>query len=274
MRKVVFLGNCQAERYRETYAQSIAPVLGDKTGFIASYEPPGDAARSLMAEADVVVAQLFDSEPEAGLHNLETGGQILRFPTIYGMFIWPYGGDAHPANRKSDFPPQGPFPADMGDRWLNRKMRGGALDDAAIEAIADDYLALDVAKSAYAERLCEIMMNAQRQRDETCGFQCADLIELHLHDAPVFDTPSTFFLPLYRHVTGEIFDRLGASREVLADALDEMTRSPFAPVQRPVHPSVARFFDLRYIGGDQRYTFHTGERLTLREFVIRYLRYA
>ena len=273
MRKVVFLGNCQANRYKELYAEKVAPHRGDEVSFVASFAPLTADIRLQIADADILALQVYDADPSIGLHNVETNAEVIRFPNVTGMFLWPFGGDPHPLNKPETFLPAGPFDLNMGDRFLNRKLRGATLGPADIERIADEYVALDLAAVANAGRLYELIIDRQRQRDAKSGFACADLIERHLHDDALFYTPSTFALPLFRHVVSELYARLGASRGVVDGVLDPMIRAPFPACERPIHPSVARFFDLRYVRPDHRYVSWTGEYLTLREYVIRYLQY-
>jgi tetratricopeptide (TPR) repeat protein len=273
MRKVVFLGNCQARVYRNLYADHIAPRLGDDVSFVASFVGLDDEIRAEIGNADVLAVQLYDGEASIGLHNVDTAAKIIFFPNITGMFLWPFGGRPHPRNKPEPYLPHGPYDLNMGDRWLDRAASGRHLDSAEAGRIADDYLALDLATAAKADRLYELIIDRQRQRDAKSGFACADLIERHLHDEVIFPTAATFTLRLFRHLIGCLFYRLGGSQDDIALMLDRMVRTPFPLTARPVHPSIAKLFDLRYMKPDTRYRFYTFEFLTLREYVIRYLQY-
>jgi tetratricopeptide (TPR) repeat protein len=273
MRKVVFLGNCQANRYKELYAEKIAPLLGDQVWFVPSFSPADDDTRALLADADLVAAQVFDADATTGLHNLDTNAEVVYFPNATGMFLWPFGGDPHPLNKAETFLPTGPYDLNMGDRLLNRKLRGKTLSDAEILQIADEYIETDLSKAANAGRMYELVLDRQRQRDLKTGFACADLIERNLHDTAIFTTPSTFTLPLFRHLVEGLYSRMGVPATELERMLDRMLRSPFPATERPIHPSVVKFFDLRFVTPDRRYQSWTGEYLTLRDYVIRYLQY-
>ena len=272
-RRVVFLGNCQANVYKRLYDEKIAPHVGDEVSFVASFGQVTDEAKSLIAKADVLVAQVFDGEQEIGLHNIDTSAEIVTFPLVTGMFLWPFGGVPHPLNKKEEFLPTGPYDLNMGDRFLNKAMHRSALDPETISTIADEYLALDLASIGNAGRMYELIIDRQRRRDDQSGFSCAALIERNLHDVALFYTPSTFSLPLFHHVVESLYARLGAPKDVLHRMLERMLRSPFPTNERPIHPSVAKFFDLSFVGPNQKYVSPTGEYLTLRDYVVRYLQY-
>jgi tetratricopeptide (TPR) repeat protein len=74
-------------------------------------------------------------------------------------------------------------------------------------------------------------------------------------------------------VVGCLFRRLDGPADVITLMLERMIRTPFPAIARPIHPSIAKFFDLRYFSPHTKYRFCTDEKISLRDYVIRYLRY-
>jgi tetratricopeptide (TPR) repeat protein len=274
MRKVVFLGNCQAFRFREMYAECFAAALGDEVAFVPSFGAPTEEGRALLAQADVVALQVFDQPQAAGLHNLETAARIVRFPTLSGMFLWPSGGEPHPANKAEANLPGGPFDLNMGDRFLNRALRHGALPPDRIAAAADDYVEMDLARTTQAERVYELMIDRQKQRDAACGFDCATIIEDRLQDDWLFPIAATFNLALFRHMATRLYDGLAVPAAQVTASIAALTRPPFPDVQRPIHPSIVKCFGLKFVRPDQTYISWTGELLSVRDYAVRYLEYS
>jgi hypothetical protein len=273
MRKIVFIGNCQCRIYHNLYVDNFARRLGDAVSFVPSFYFPAPSVLDLVADADVVVAQVFDTDAAFGLHNGPTNARRVLFPNVTGMFLWPTGGVSHPLNKKDEYLPFGPYDVDWGDRWLNRKLNGGELSDREVDAIVEEYLALDLASTAMVGSKYDLLIDLQRERDEATGFACASIIESQFQHTKLFHNPSSCQLPIVRHVAGTMFRELGASAADVASMLDDMPTTPFLHTDRPIHPSVIRFFGLSYVSEDTRYRALTGEWLDLREYVRRYLRY-
>ena len=269
MRKVVFLGNCQARRLEVLYASEFAPANNDIVTFYASYEELTDEVRKGLADADVIVAQVIDSEHKISLSKVETEADVLLFPNIMGVFLWPYSGVPHPYNKPLKYHIAGPFGPELGDRFLNSRLKEGA-DPAAILA---EYEKLDIAKKMHVGRMYELVMERQRQRDEKTGFSCAEIIDQHIRDEPLFLTPMQFELKLFSHLAQGVYRKLGIATKHIGRALGGQWRSPFPQVSQPIHPSIIAHFRLRYVNPESRYRYYTGEMLTFRQHVERYLRY-
>lgn len=270
MKKLVFLGNCQTRRLEVLYDQKFAPITGDTTEFIASFENFTPRVRQTMAEADIIVSQATDTEQKVSVRKTETNAQIIEFPYISGMFLWPYSGRAHIHNQ-AVLPrlPDGPYGAQLGNPWLNNRIKAGEKP----EAIAAEYEALDLTKVINLDRTFEIALDRARKRDERTGFDISKIIEERLTDTPLFMTPDNFELALFRPLAAEVYKRLGIPGGVVEAMLDTMWRTPFPIADHPIHPSVARHFGLKFIGPDTRYRTFTGELLTFREWIGRYVRY-
>jgi tetratricopeptide (TPR) repeat protein len=269
MKKVVFLGNCQARRLEILYNESFSPITGDTTEFVGSYDPLTPRVRQILAEADVIAAQAIDSDHEIGIGKIESNAKIIEFPNITGVFLWPSSGQARVNNVPLPNMPDGPYGLQFGNRWLDKKIKAGERP----EDIVGEYLSLDVAKTINLSRMYDLVMDRAHRRDEKTGFRIASIIETSLTELPLFLTPANLELPLFRPLAAGVYERLGIPTVAVNAMLDTLWRTPFPITDHPIHPSVARHFGLKFIGPETRYRTFTGERLTFAEWIERYVRY-
>src|SRR5665213_2455496 len=109
MRKIVFVGNCQARSLKIRYTEGFAHLNPDSVDFVASYYPLTDHTYQLLRNADVIVAQAIDSEHPVDVHKVDTAGRIIEFPNVAGVFLWPFAGVAHVHNATLPHYKWGPF---------------------------------------------------------------------------------------------------------------------------------------------------------------------
>ncbi|HTY54405.1 MAG TPA: hypothetical protein VMB26_04365, partial [Candidatus Binataceae bacterium] len=149
-RHIVFFGNCQAGEVARLCRRFLAPRSGDIVDVIDVPLHDARSARQLLARADVIVEQVFDNRQEIWLRLLERDHvdiraeyhdrKIIRFPTVTGIFYWPYANQPHPRNAEIEKGyDAGPYPDEMGDSFLNRRIAAGVSPDEALE----QYLAED-----------------------------------------------------------------------------------------------------------------------------------
>jgi tetratricopeptide (TPR) repeat protein len=269
MRRIVFIGNCQIHVLSQLYSRFAAAGTHDCVEYIPSYQDLSSNHRTAIEQADVVVDQVLDFKPKADAGGVPSRATRCYVPVITAAFLWPFTGQPHPSNRAYPFLDLGPFPPGIGDTYLNRLMSKGVSPEEAVET----YLALDVNAEAHLDRLYELVMEKQRARDEATGFATADLIESHFRTEPVFLAPFHPNTRLTASWARQFFERM----DVAAADTDRMMRSlkvtPFPLDELPIHPSVARHFGLTYVTDDRLYAVRNEGRLTLREYLLRYLRY-
>jgi tetratricopeptide (TPR) repeat protein len=269
MKKIVFLGNCQATRLYILFNEKFLPILGGQTELVVNFIDLERKSREAMEQADVIVAQVTDAEQKTSLEKIETKARIIRFPYVTGNFLWPYSGQAHVRNAPLPELQDGPYGAQYGNPWLNARIKKGAKP----EDIAAEYEALDIPKLINLDRTFELSMERARERDSKSDTSIAALIEKSLTDIPLFMTPANLELALFNPLAKDVYERLGVQSTTVDLALNTLWRSPFPVADQPIHPSVARHFGLKFIGPDTRYRTFTGERLTFREWIDRYVRY-
>ena len=148
MRRVVFVGNCQAEGLAYAFNQHISPYTGERAFHVAAYHDLDDASRATLASADVIVDLVFDFAQRTNIADLGLDKPLIPVPYVNCNFLWPYAYEAHPSNDHVEFTATGPYPVQLGDAYLNRLMREGvAAEDAAAR-----YLDLDINQKVRLDR--------------------------------------------------------------------------------------------------------------------------
>jgi len=269
VKKIVFLGNCQARRLYVLYNEKFAPLTGDTTELVANFEALTPRVAEILADADVIVAQVTDAEQKVTVDKVQTKAQVIEYPYVTGNFLWPHSGREHLLNQPLPHLHDGPFGVQFGNPWLNARIKAGARP----EDIVAEYEALDLSKAINLDRTYELSLQRARERDRKSGFRLADIIEKTLSDIPLFMTPANFELPLFRPFAAGVYERLGIPAATVQAMLDTLWRTPFPIADHPIHPSIAQHFGLKFIGPDTLYRTLTGESLTYREWLTDYVHY-
>lgn len=268
VRRVVFVGNCQLDTLSNLYRRAAGSESGDKVDYVASYKDADAGQRRVIEEADVLVQQVLDFVPRIG--ELATHATIHLVPHVAGAFLWPYTGQPHPRNAPAPFLDEGgPYPAELGDSFLNRMIAAEVPAEKAMRS----YLATDVATVRRVDRLQELVLDKQRDRDLECGYSFADLIAARFRHERLFRSPNHPEVRLTMMLAGEVFARLGMTPHLI----EQMVRSPsgalFPPSETPIHPSIVEHFGLEFIGPNTRYRYFNEGSFTFEEFADRYMRY-
>jgi hypothetical protein len=264
---VVFVGNCQMGALARLY-RHIRPDLRDAdVTYVPSYEEANEADRRRIAEAGVLVQQVVDFAPRIG--DLPTRGRVHLVPHATAAFLWPYGGTPHPRNRpEPTLDLSGPYPAELGDSFLNKAIAAGMAPDAAVTS----YLATDVPQVRRIDRLRELHMAKQRDRDQACGIPVADRIESQFQTTCLFRTANHPEPPMMLWLAAEVFARMGEPPAALA-LLESGAPEVMPPSEMPIHPAVAEHFGLGWATAERRYRFFDEGGFTFSEYAGRYMRY-
>ena len=268
--KIAFVGNCQAHSLWFIYDRYFGSRLGQATVFVDGWKRDSLAeSNRALAEADIVIAQLFTGPMGAELDRPRAGAKVIRFPDVRGSFLWPYGNEPRPDNPVTPFMTSGPYDPEVGDRFLNRMIRDGVAPEEAL----DRYLAHDVVRETNLSRLFEIMVDQQRVRDAATGMTTADFILERLQCERLFRTQGHLEKTLFDHLARQVYARMDIALDEIDAALARELHHPFTPFHdAPIHPAVTAYFRLNYLGSKPRfYHLHEG-RFTFEEYVLRYMR--
>jgi len=267
-RSVVFLGNCQLGTLSRLYQTVIGDAIEDRVTWLPTYQDANAAGRRAVAEADILVRQVLDFAPRAG--DLGSQAAEFLFPHVAGSFLWPHAGRPHPLNVPAPFLDDGgPYPAELGDSFLDRMMDQGI---AAQEAVAR-YLATDVATVRRVDRLLELVLDRQRQRDLVCGYAFADLISNRFRTERLFRTQNHPETALTLEMATALFARMGVPEEAIAAMRDRPPGGLFPATETPLHPSIIAHFGLTWVNSKARYRYFQEGSFSFAEYAERYLGY-
>jgi tetratricopeptide (TPR) repeat protein len=257
--KVVFYGGRQALRLALVYVREADDPQG--ANWMADHLAPSADDAETLRGADKIV-WIDSGAPPLDVEDLELSAEIVRLPELQLDFLWPFGGQPHIANFSDALYPDGPFPAELGDAWLNRALEGPARAEAAEEA----YLALDVARAVDLDRMRDLSLARQAERDRLYGVDFASRIEAGFRAPSLFLSPRTPGRELFGALAQTAFARLGLTYSGAAEA---------APAARelPIHPRVAEHFGLEGASGRVCVDYWGGP-VDFTEYVRRYLAFA
>jgi tetratricopeptide (TPR) repeat protein len=246
------------------YRRHFAPLRQDIVKLVLI----GSDDTKALSEADVVVEQMFDSQPRVDYSIVPPDVTIYRFPLVIGTFIWPFASQDHVHNRSYPFLPSGPYPAELGDSYLNR-----LIDQVPVNEAFARYIDLDVAKHAHLDRLYEIHLAQQEQRDTACGISVTRLMEERFRSEPLFHTRGHPTKRIFDHIAKHVFGAMGIPDEEIHIAINGYHYSVFPWDELPIHPNVAAHYGLQYVTGSSAYRHMDEGRFTFEQNVRRYLNY-
>jgi Flp pilus assembly protein TadD len=255
----------------ELYRKFVGSYSGDQVSYIPSYEDLGDEDGRALAQADILVQQILDFEPRVDLSITKAGVQHHLVPFVTAAFLWPFATEAHIRNKPLPFLRDGPYPPQIGDAYLNRKIAAGIDPKTAVA----EYLDQDLARIAHLDRRYELTMEKQRQRDNIAGYNLADLIDRSFRSEAVFLSPAHPELRIARELVTQFFAAMSVANDAIVRLEREMLVTPFPKDELPIHPSVCRHFGLNFIADPdaQRYRYRYEGSFTFREFALRYMKY-
>lgn len=268
-RKIVFLGDCQANALMQIYRDFVVPLTDETVGWVNATQAT-EAELESIREADAVVSQVFNVERNVTAAGMRPSALKVEFPAIFVGFLWPFSGQAaHARNVPTPRNGQGAYPAQLGDTFLNKLINEGVAPEEALQR----YLDLDLVRVARLDRLLELHLAAQASRDGKTGFAFSQIIAERFRDTQLFLTTSHPTLPLAVPLIEGVFERLGVPAPQIATAVQAHRVPPFPNHAVPIHPAVIRHFGLRFVDERSRYPYNQEGSFTFAEFVIRYMNY-
>ena len=276
-RSILIYGNCQGEELMLTgrYLRSFAGDIGFKwipahKVTLADWEMQYDAA--YMRDVIAVWEQVESGQPtanRAALHQrLPAGCEIVKFPPLSALFLWPFSGNDP---RLAADPDRYPWPDSIGAVLSTASLSDDALFERYMEATTERMpdlnrrLRIDVARWTATDALADIKL--------------AEWVEQNFRTTKLFHTSGH----ITAAVTGRLFKQLLQStrsfdRQRIGPALAETDTllqrhrgQDFECV--PIHPLVADGLGLTWYDPDARYRWH-GHDWTFRQYILHYIRWA
>ena len=269
-KKVAFVGNCQANAIAHFYREFVGGPDGQHVQVVDDTGLDQAAVAAAVQDCDMVVAQEREFNEALGPDLLRPGVEFHAFPMVLQAYLWPYAHEPHVRNGPEPPLPDGPYPGQLSDSFLNRLITKGVSPE---EALAQ-YRGHDIAGATHLDRLYELHVDLQRERDRRTGFELASMIEKDFRGEALFMSPHHPNRRLFASLLSQLFASMGVAAEVTSIALHSMLKAPFPSGELPLHPGVIRHFGLEYADDETRYAFHAEGRFTFDEYVLRYMTYA
>jgi hypothetical protein len=267
MKKVTFVGNCQAEALFGAYSTWIAPESDDIVQYVPAYEEANDAATAKIQDADIIVLQVTDSDQMVNVSKIRTSGRVITFPMVTAFFLWPFHSGAHPRDREIPDGYKKVFTGNFGDKWLDRRLLRGEDPDS----IVGQYRDLDVVRETNLERLTELVSLKQQERDTQADMKLGQYFMDRLPSERVFLHMHHPNLSLFAHMVREVFSRADCSTQQIEQVLSHYRGTPFPSAEVPIHPRIAEHFRLSWATPELKYRFEFGERVSWDEYCSRYV---
>lgn len=269
-RRVVFIGNCQAQALWTFYRENLTP--GDEEIHSIYFQTTDEGEVNLLRSADVVVEQIFHGPNQIVTDNIRADCQRIAFPMAMGAYFWPYASEPHIRNEVVDFAPHfpgGPWGGEMGDSYLNRLISRGVPTDEAVET----YLALDIGRHANLDRLKELHLGWQRQRDAVAGIDLAGIIVDCFRTKQLFTMRGHQELPLFAPVADRVFRQMQIAPAAIEEGLANLLSVPVRDRDMPMHPRLIQHYGLEWLDPEATFMDPWWGPITFREWVRRYMDY-
>ncbi len=267
-RRVVLIGNCQAQAMANLYRRFVAERTGDIVEHVASYQDMTPQARHSIEQADLIVEQLFDLKQQTEASNLAKSTPRVFLPMVTAAFLWPFAGQAHPKNVELPWLAAGPYGGEASDSYLNRLILVEKSPQEAVEL----YASLAVNSRMNLDRLFELVMDRQQSRDEASGYDIANVIKSYFRTEQVFLSPYHPNLRVALSLATQFFQKVGATQSDIDRMHNCIRVTPFPKTELPLHPDVCRHFKLDFVKPDRRYLFMNEGRFTFRDYALRYMK--
>jgi tetratricopeptide (TPR) repeat protein len=267
MERVVLIGNCQVQAITNLYKRFASKSAGQILTYIRSYEDISEEGRQAIESADILVEHVQDFAPKANVGGVATRADRIGVPVVNCGFLWPFARQPHPNNPHPPYLEGGPYGAEASDAFLNSLIKKGVDPDEAVK----QYLNLDVNGVAKLDRLFEILIENQTRRDTLTGFRITHLIADHFRDEPPFLTPHHPNVRVALALASQFFEKMGVDAADIALMNRAIRVTPFPKEELPVHPAVARHFDLKWATKDRTYSFLSEGGFTFNEYARRYM---
>jgi tetratricopeptide (TPR) repeat protein len=263
---IVFFGNCQVQTLRGIIKRFVAPYYNITTDFVDAYGNVSDSSYERLSRAEIVVAQASEMPPRIAHHHIPANATVHKVPLVSGAFLWPYQGVPHPRAPVVRYG-NPPYMPEYNDRYLAKLL----VDNTQPGDALANYKAFDVASAAHVGRLYELTLDSQRKIDAMCGYDCVSIIEAHLADEQLFQSAFHFGGRIARHIATTLCGRIGFDPKYARRIDEHLTDAPFVPRFVPVHPSVAKYFGMRWVRDDTLYPFLWEGGYTFDEYVVRFM---
>jgi tetratricopeptide (TPR) repeat protein len=292
-KSIIIYGNCQAQLYVDCLNN--IPFFSDK--FEVIWEPNADLAywparkelSELPIENCVFLMEQLGRKPNEFPHKelLPPDCVVTRFPYLKLNCLWPLL--SHDPRNNPPTPPKFPagrFPC--GDKIVLSMLKNNIPN----EDIFDEYMKTDITEHVDLSEVYQADLSRIKEVDDKCDIKVYDLIIAQFRSTRLFNSFSHPSKNIFKLLLLEILEKAGlidkdlkdkgsnasesqTLNETIIDSVDKFFNvHNFDHEQVPVHPQVAKYFNLTWANSETRYLYFDFGYLTFSEYMQIYIDYA
>jgi hypothetical protein len=217
-----------------------------------------------VANCTVLLEQIAHQAPEfPGKDALPPGARTITFPILFHNTLWPQAID-DPRNEasKTKANPAGLWP--YGDRYVLKLLDQGK----SPEDLVEPYLNWNLAEKLDLERFHQINWSKIKELDTRADIKLGVYVHKRFRRDKLFVTRNHPSLRMLAVMRDKVFEALDLPPAVNDDDVEPASGGMYS-IHVPIHPSVARFFELQWWSPDDLYRTH-GDDVPVGEYIRRY----
>ena len=267
---IVSYGSCQAINVACLLGE--IPSVTDRFEVVPMAGFPASGQREEASPETVEACEfLFYQQAEGEILPLSVQemirrGKGLRYPNLFCQVVWPQHVERLPEDARSEEFPFGHFP--YGDAHILDLLEAGLRDEQILSA----YLQADLAELYSLDSLADRWFEQGRETDKGAAATVAEFIWDRWRVERLFWAVNHPSNRLFGHILQQLLTRsLGSlvSSEELEAALKKQELDHWVT---PVHPSVARLFQLQWVSRHAKHNHRGFGELTLEAWTLAYIR--
>jgi len=268
MTLITFVGDHQVQSLKQLFDLSANVPNDEQTIYVNPLVGISADSQAHIAKADTLILQTAATAFELDLDELNPTASRHYLPKVTADFLWPFGGQAHVRNFATSRIPGRVFTTEFGDAYLNRQL----VHATDAEQVVQSYCNLDVSRVIDIDLYLRLFIQQQERLDPDAKFDIPELILRNFRSESLFRSPSQPGKKIINHLARILFSGMGVSPERLRK-ISEHAGETNSEGELPIHPSIARHFELQWVGEDHIYQFTRGQHVSFREYVRRYVIY-
>lgn len=263
--EIIIIGNRQAYIVSEV-CRHVLRMHEDINVVYVDATAPDDQLADLVIGSDIVIIQENDKKSKCWESNINKTTSVFRIGDVSLDFIWPFGGQPHFRNRMNSMFYNGPFPAALGDAYMNRHLQANC-DQNAIQ----NYILSNVNSFVDLDRYFSLQIERQRRIDRVVGSNISEIITNRFRSERLFINPIRPSPALMLEIMSPIDLSDFVSKPINEDDVCQVYG--MTP-ELPLHPSVVSFFGITCMETNRQFELHANDSVSFEEYVQRYAAYS
>lgn len=224
-----------------------------------------DLLENLLERCGFIIVQENGFQNGLSKLRIQRATKVYRIADVSADFIWPFGGQPHYRNRINSTFNNGPFPATLGDAYLNRKLQAGcACKDLQSYVYNPNFSFLDI------DMFLNIQLERQHKIDQLVGSNIASYIDSHFRDEQIFCNPLWPLPAMLLQILSPI-DFSDFSVETFGEK--DLVQFYGELLELPIHPGIMSSFGMKWTKPHSKFNLHPCDSVSFSEYVWRYAAY-